>query len=263
MYKGNRLSTELNIESSGQSVMFEPTQQELEEYGLQLEPSIVEPKENRAEGACTVRLVIENSNAHPMFLPANQLIGHLQPAKCLSQDEATKALHSQVNFVSSGSSVNSSDFQQRCKAILEMVHVDRSSLQDEECTALDTLMTEYADIFAVNSAEIGRTDLVHHQINTGDSAPVKQQARRIPFVLRPKVEEMISEILEQGVIEESSSPWASPIVLASKPDGSTRFCVDYRWLNAVTKTDEFPLPHIDDCLDMLSGMKYFSTLDLC
>ena len=171
-------STELNIESSGQSVMFEPAQQELhvEEYGLQLQPSIVEPKENRAEGACTVRLVIENSNAHPVFLPANQLIGHLQPTKCLSQDEATKVLHSQVNFVSSGPSVNSSDFQQRCKAILEMVQVDRSSLQDEECTTLDTLITEYTDIFAVNSAEIGRTDLVQHQINTGDSAPVKQQA---------------------------------------------------------------------------------------
>ena len=57
-----------------------------------------------------------------------------------------------------------------------MVQVDRSSLQDEECTTLDTLITEYTDIFAVNSAEIGRTDLVQHQINTGDSAPVKQQA---------------------------------------------------------------------------------------
>ena len=121
---------------------------------------------------------------------------------------------------------------------------------------------EYADIFAVNSAEIGRMDLVYHQINTGDSNPVKQQAQRIPFALRPKVEQMINEMLEQGVIEESSSPWASPIVLVSKPDGSTRFCVDYRRLNAVTKTDEFPLPRVDDCLDMLSGMKYFSTLDL-
>ena len=70
--------------------MFQPAQQELEEYGLQLEPSIVEPQENRAKGACTIRLVIENSNPHPVFLPANQLIGHLQPVKCLSRDEATK-----------------------------------------------------------------------------------------------------------------------------------------------------------------------------
>ena len=171
------------------------------------------PLENGVEGACTVRLVIENYNTHPVPLPANQLIGHLQPAKCLSQDEATKVLHSRVNFVSSGSSADS-NFQQRCKAILEMIHVNRSTLEVEEYTALNTLMTEYANIFAVNSAEIGRTDLVHHQINTGDSDPVKQQARRIPFALRPKVEQMINEMLEQGVVEESSSPWASPIVLA-------------------------------------------------
>ena len=89
-------------------------------------------------------------------------------------------------------------------------------------------MKEYADLFVLTSAEIGRTDLVHHIIDTGDNAPVKQPPRRIPFALRPKVEEMMSEMLHQGVIQESFSPWASPIVLVSKPDGSTRFCVDYR-----------------------------------
>ena len=199
--------------------MFELAQQELKEYNLQLEQSIVKPLENGVEGACTVRLVIENYNTHPVFLPANLLIGHLQPAKCLSQDEATKVLHSQVNFVSSGSSADS-NFQQRCKAVLEMIYVDRSTLEVEEYTALNTLMMEYADIFAVNSAEIERIDLVHYQINTGYSDPVKQQARRIPFALRPKVEQMINKMLELGVIEESSSPCVSSIVLVSMPDGS-------------------------------------------
>ena len=48
----------------------------------------------------------------------------------------------------------------------------------------------------------------------------------------------------------------------SKPDGTTRFCVDYRWLNSMTKVDEFPLPRVDDCLDLLLSHTYFSTLDL-
>ena len=80
----------------------------------------------------------------------------------MSQDEAAKVLHSQVNFVSTNSHVNSIDSQQRCKAIWEIVHVDKSNLQDEECAALEALMKEYADLFALTSAEIGRMDLVHH-----------------------------------------------------------------------------------------------------
>ena len=85
--------------------MLEPAQQELKAYDFQLEPSIVEPQENGIEGTRTVRLV-ENNSIHPVFLPDNQLIGHLLPAKCLSQDEATKVVHTQVNFASSSSSAD-------------------------------------------------------------------------------------------------------------------------------------------------------------
>ena len=69
-------------------------------------------------------------------------------------------------------------------------------------------------------------------------------------------------MMQKDVIQPSSSPWASPIVLVQKKDGSTRFCVDYRKLNAVTRKDAYPLPRIDDTLDTLHGSKWFSTLDL-
>ena len=70
-------------------------------------------------------------------------------------------------------------------------------------------------------------------------------------------------MLQQRVIQPSSSPcWASPVVLVNKKDGTTRFCIDYRRLNALSKMDVFPLPHVDDTLDILYNAKYFSTLDL-
>ena len=69
-------------------------------------------------------------------------------------------------------------------------------------------------------------------------------------------------MLEKGIVEPSNSPWASPIVLVSKKDGTTRFCVDYRKLNDVTVKDGYPLPRVDECLDALAGSKWFSCMDL-
>ena len=67
---------------------------------------------------------------------------------------------------------------------------------------------------------------------------------------------------DAGVIQPSNSPWASPVVLVRKKNGTHRFCVDYHELNGVTKADTFPLPRVDDLLDQLGEARYFSTLDL-
>ena len=78
---------------------------------------------------------------------------------------------------------------------------------------------------------------------------------------RAEVAELITQMEEQGVIEESNSPWSSPIVLVKKKDGKTRFCVDYRHLNGIAMKDSYPLPRIEDTLDALVGSSWFSTVD--
>jgi predicted aspartyl protease len=140
----------------------------------------------------------------------------------------------------------------------------------EECDELTNLerlkarnlFLRYTDTFSTGDGDIGKTGLVKHKINTGDEIPIKQRPRRVPLARESEVEEMIQDMKKNDVIEPSSSPWCSPVVLVKKKDGSTRFCVDYRRLNDVTKKDSYPLPRIDDTLDTLSGMKWFSALDL-
>uniref|UniRef100_A0A674PMZ3 Gypsy retrotransposon integrase-like protein 1 n=1 Tax=Takifugu rubripes TaxID=31033 RepID=A0A674PMZ3_TAKRU len=84
----------------------------------------------------------------------------------------------------------------------------------------------------------------------------------LPAGVYEAVKMHINQLLESQVICESSSPYASPIVLVRKKDGGLRLCVDYRLLNSTTRKDAFPLPRIEESLDALSGARWFSTLDL-
>ncbi|KAK3728413.1 hypothetical protein QZH41_020432 [Actinostola sp. cb2023] len=137
-----------------------------------------------------------------------------------------------------------------------------NELSNAQREKLSALLIEYADIFACSSGDLGRTNLVEHRINTGDTIPIKQPARRLPMHRRAEAEEHVKKMLNDGIIEPSSSAWASPIVLVKKKDGSTRFCFDYRKLNEVTLRDSYPLPLADSCFDALTGSRWFSTLDL-
>ncbi|GFT61666.1 retrovirus-related Pol polyprotein from transposon 412 [Trichonephila clavipes] len=140
--------------------------------------------------------------------------------------------------------------------------LENVELSPEQKSSAERLFQEFKDVFSRNSSDIGHTTVTQHRIDTADHPPIKQHPRRLPFAKQEEVGTLLREMQENDIIEPSSSPWASPIVLVRKKDGSTRFCVDYRKLNDVTKKDSYPLPRIDDTLDTLSGHKWFSTLDL-
>ena len=138
----------------------------------------------------------------------------------------------------------------------------RPTLLTEDKEQLIKVLAEHHSIFSLEEGERWETSLAEFAINTGDSAPKKQAACRIPYAARQEITSLLKRMQPEGVIEPSESPWASPVVLVRKRDGSLRFCVDYRGLNAVTKADVYPLPRINDLLDKLGKAKCFSTLDL-
>lgn len=146
-------------------------------------------------------------------------------------------------------------------ALEELYERSSQSLNQDQQVKLKELLYQHKDTFS-ESGELGRTNLVYHEINTGNARPIRQPARRLPHHQRSEAQAQVDEMLKSGVISPSSGPWASPIVLVKKKDGSTRFCVDYRKLNDTTLKDAYPLPRIDDSLDALSGSAWFSSLDL-
>ena len=139
---------------------------------------------------------------------------------------------------------------------------NRENLSETAKAGLRTLLCKHSRLFAESDDDLGRTHLVQHDIQTSEAAPIRQPPRRVPEAQREIMEEEVAKMLRQGVVEPGQSPWASPVVLVKKKDGSTRFCVDYRRLNTVTQFDAYPLPRIDETIDSLAGSKFFTTLDL-
>ena len=137
----------------------------------------------------------------------------------------------------------------KTQLIESMVNQLGSHVSNVQQQLLLELLMDFADIFAATPEDLGRTNTLNHQIDTGDAKPIRQPLRRIPPAKRKQTQKLLQEMLGKDIIQPSSSPWASPIVLVQKKDGSQRFCVDYRKLNSVTKKDAYPIPQIDDTLD--------------
>ena len=144
----------------------------------------------------------------------------------------------------------------------EMMKRASPNIKAETRAGLRRVLKELQDCFACPGGKLGRNGRCKHKINVQGHYPRKSQPRRYPLAQRDIVEAELQKMLDNDIIEPSSSPWASNVVLVKKKDNSVRFCVDYRRLNEVTKKDAYPLPHIGDTLDALSGNKWFSCLDM-
>jgi transposase InsO family protein len=212
---------------------------------FQIAHSITEGKDGRTQ----VRLL--NPTDTDIKVKPGQYIANAAVGQVLTEVD-TSALSENVNQEEVPTHLKEL-FDQTC---------DREKLNDEMRAKLKALLAKYGTLFAKNNLDLGRTSIVEHDIDTGDSPPIRQPPRRPPIAQQAEIDREIESMLKARVIEPGQSPWASPVVLVRKRDGSVRFCVDYRRLNSVTRFDAYPLPRIDETFESLSGARFFSTLDL-
>ena len=132
----------------------------------------------------------------------------------------------------------------------------------DELLKLRELFVRYEGLFLKEGDMLGHTTTLRHRIMTMDDVPVRQPFRRIPPQQWREVKDHLDDLLAKGIIEESNSSYASPIVVVKKKTGDIRMCVDFRRLNAKIHRDSFPIPRIEESLDALQGATLFSTLDL-
>ena len=137
--------------------------------------------------------------------------------------------------------------------------VDLGHLNEDEKAAVLQMLEPHKDMW---DGHLGTVTATEHRIQlTPGAHPVHAQPYRAGTRARAAEKEEIQKMLAQNVIEPATCEWASPIVLVPKPDGSLRFCVDYRRLNAITVPDTYPLPRMDECIDSLGAAVVFTTLD--
>ena len=140
----------------------------------------------------------------------------------------------------------------------------------ESCCGISELTLSQAELLKNFLAEMlpkapekpGITNLTEHVIDTGIHPPIKQRHYLVSPKMMDIINQEVDKMLADDIIEPSSSGWSSPIVLVRKPDGSRRFCLDFRKLNQVTKKDAYPLPQMNGILDKLRSARYISKIDL-
>ena len=128
--------------------------------------------------------------------------------------------------------------------------------------ALQAAIDEFAGVFDAPSG-LPPARCWDHRIHLSSTGkPINVRPYRYPYFQKAEIERQVKEMLSQGVIQHSTSPFSSPVLLVRKKDGTFRFCVDYRALNAATTPDHFPIPTADELFDELHAAVVFSKLDL-
>ena len=181
------------------------------------------------------------------------------PKQNRSTTSTVTPLHPEATALTINSTNNNQQTQAERSKVLELF--DTNKCQDEYKDQLKEVLWNNINSFAATHHELGRYEIIKHDIELSDSTPIKQKYRRIPPHMFDTVKEELNKLHEQGVIRPSMSPRSSPISIAVKSYGGPRLCIDLRKVNELTKKDAKSIPNVQEMFDRLNGKTIFSSLD--
>jgi transposase InsO family protein len=221
----------LRVNSADEQGLFEPSETFTQETGL-LASRVLAVSESQR-----IPVRVCNLGTEPVTLFSSKAVGTFEGAQVQHTEELSRANDNESWDIS-------------------------RELEDGQRQRLLTLLESNRDLFSQHEFDLGSASLLKHRIDLEpNSRPHRQRQRPIPLPLRDKVDGKIAKMLEHGIIEPSCSPWASNLVVVRKKTGDIRLCTDWRQLNAATVKDAYPLPHLHQAMDALSGCSWFTTID--
>ena len=261
--------------SAEQDYIIEPTEHFRATYPLQMAPSLANMNES-----CTGKVRLLNPFPTAVSIKQDAVVGQAEPIegspKLIVKQEDEEEVDNyararRISFQMKDSYPEADLMRQTVQSgfkgkvpdhLSDLYARATTNLTRAEKERVADLLVRFQDTFSRDEWDLGLTNLTEHAIPTGDSAPIRQPPRRVPLAHAEAEKQAVEDLKAKGVIRDSISPWASPIVLVAKKDGGVRPCVDYRKVNQLVKPEAFPLPRIQDCLDSVAGSSLFSTFDL-
>ena len=208
-------------------------------------------------------LIIELNNwgTTPQTLPKGQEIGHIESVTLVESEDPIWTVNEEED--ASVRICHVEGLEKQIEELKKRLQIT-TKCSKEEREQLESLLLEQNDVFALNDQELGKTDLVTHSIDTDNAKPVQTLPRIFLYALCKELELELLTLLDTGCIEPCVSPYSSALVLVRKKGGGLRVCVDYRGVNKDTIPDKYPIPRIDELIDMVGRNKprVFTSLDL-
>ena len=210
-------------------------------------------------GSGRVSLVVRNmSNSH-IFLKKGVLVVHVMSASLVPPIELLPEMEAALGMEAKPEPMS---LMVRQEKLLKKLNLDGlAHWSPRNAAVAREFVLAYHNVFMLESNELGCTSAIEHKIHIDNSKPFKEWFRCIPPPLLEEVCASLQDMLDARAIHPSQSLWCKAIVLVRKKDGTLRFCVDFRHLNAQMKKDLYPLPCIQEALESMLGSAHFSSMD--